>query len=178
MDMVSYGPDWVCAGCKPGFFQRLQQGEAPHQNLAYAGFWLRFAAKLIDAVILYIAQVPINSAFGISMTGQAGQNPLEGGYFLRMGMATSLNLVVGIAFTVFFLGRFGATPGKMALKLKVVRPTGAPISYAQALGRYLSEIVSSLTCLVGYLLVAFDAERRALHDRIASTRVIRNSSAL
>jgi uncharacterized RDD family membrane protein YckC len=177
MDMVAYGPDWVCAGCKPGFFQRLQQGEAPHANLAYAGFGVRLVAKLIDGVILYIAQMPITHAFGISMTGQAGQNPLSGGYFLRLGMATSLNLIVGIAFTVFFLGRFGATPGKMALKLKVVRPTGAPLSYVQALGRYLAEIVSSMTCLVGYLLVAFDSERRALHDRIASTRVIRNNSA-
>jgi uncharacterized RDD family membrane protein YckC len=154
----------------------LQQGEAPYQRLAYAGFWLRFAAKLIDGVIMYLIQAPVNMLFGVSMTGQPPSDPTQlGAYWARIGMASLFDTVIGVAFTVFFLGRFGATPGKMALKLRVVRPGGEPISYLQALGRYFAEFVSAMTCGIGYLLVAFDVEKRGLHDRIASTRVIKGA---
>ena len=83
---------------------------------------------------------------------------------MRLGISTTVSIVITVAFTVFFLGRFGATPGKMALNLKVVRPGGEPVTYLQALGRYFSEMVSSMTCGIGYVIAGFDVEKRALHD--------------
>ena len=53
-----------------------------------------------------------------------------------------------------------------------VTPTGAPISSGQALGRSAAEILSRLICLIGYIMAAFDSEKRTLHDHIASTRVV------
>jgi uncharacterized RDD family membrane protein YckC len=61
----------------------------------------------------------------------------------------------------------------MACGLRVVMPDGASISYGRAMGRTLAEFVSGLVCYIGYIIVAFDKEKRALHDHIANTRVVR-----
>jgi uncharacterized RDD family membrane protein YckC len=61
----------------------------------------------------------------------------------------------------------------MACGLKVVRPDGEKISYARACGRFFAEFVSSLTLAIGYIIAAFDGEKRSLHDRICDTRVIK-----
>ena len=173
-DMVPYGNAWVCAACKPAFFQRLQQGQSPQVAMRYAGFWIRLVAKFIDSILLYIVQMPIGLALGLSLTGQPPTNPAElSGYWIRLFISYGIGIGFGVAFTVFFLGRFGATPGKMALRLKVVRPGGAPISYWRAFGRYFAEMVSAMTCAIGYVIAGFDGQKRALHDRIAATRVIR-----
>jgi uncharacterized RDD family membrane protein YckC len=175
-DMVAYGNSWICAGCKPGFFQRLQQGENLSTHVVYGGFWLRFVAKCIDGIIMYLLQLPLLMLLGIPLTGVAPKDPAQlASYLMRLGISTTVSIVITVAFTVFFLGRFGATPGKMALNLKVVRPGGEPVTYLQALGRYFSEMVSSMTCGIGYVIAGFDIEKRALHDRIASTRVIKVS---
>jgi uncharacterized RDD family membrane protein YckC len=84
-----------------------------------------------------------------------------------------MNIVVPAIYATFFLGRYGATLGKMACGLKVVRPDGDPIGYPRALGRYFAEILSGMILGIGYLMAAFDSEKRSLHDRICSTRVVR-----
>jgi uncharacterized RDD family membrane protein YckC len=72
------------------------------------------------------------------------------------------------------VGKYGATVGKMAAKIKIVNADGTPVSYGKAAGRYFAEILSSMICGIGYLMVAFDnEEKRALHDRICNTRVVR-----
>jgi uncharacterized RDD family membrane protein YckC len=82
--------------------------------------------------------------------------------------------VVSVAFNGFFVGRFGATPGKMLLKLKVVTPEGAPASYGRAFGRAAAEILSGLVCNIGYIIAAFDEQKRTLHDHICNTRVVQS----
>jgi uncharacterized RDD family membrane protein YckC len=56
-----------------------------------------------------------------------------------------------------------------------VRPDGEKISYARACGRGFAELVSSIILGIGYLMVVFDEEKRALHDRICDTRVVRKA---
>jgi uncharacterized RDD family membrane protein YckC len=63
----------------------------------------------------------------------------------------------------------------MACGLRVVRPDGEKISYARACGRTFAEVVSSLILMIGYLMVIFDDEKRALHDRICDTRVVKKA---
>ena len=69
----------------------------------------------------------------------------------------------------------GKTPGKMALDLKVVRPDGGPISLGRAVGRYFAKIVSGIILMIGYIMAGFDSEKRALHDMMCDTRVIKVS---
>jgi uncharacterized RDD family membrane protein YckC len=88
-----------------------------------------------------------------------------------------VNTLIGAAYEGFFVSRVGATPGKMALSLKVVRPDGGPISLGRAIGRYFAKWLSSITFCIGYILAGFDAEKRAMHDMIVDTRVIKLDSA-
>jgi uncharacterized RDD family membrane protein YckC len=61
------------------------------------------------------------------------------------------------------------------LNLKIVRPDGERITYARAFGRYFAERLSILIVWVGYMMAGWDEEKRALHDRIADTRVIHSA---
>ena len=92
-----------------------------------------------------------------------------------IGLLFQLILVaVRTVYSTFFLGKFGATPGKMIFKLTVVDASGGKISYGRAFGRSCAEILSRVICLIGYIIAAFDDQKRALHDHMCSTRVIYN----
>lgn len=174
-NMVPYNGSWICAGCKPAFFQRLQQGDLVYAHQNYAGFWIRFVAKFVDGLVLMLALSPLIGWYYIGVfkriqsNPQAAANPIDASFWI-FEVAT---FILSFAYSVGFVGRFGATPGKMACKLRIVRPGGQPVSYMQALGRVFAEWVSALTCYVGYIIAGFDSEKRSLHDRMASTRVIR-----
>jgi uncharacterized RDD family membrane protein YckC len=88
-------------------------------------------------------------------------------------VATALQFIIVISYQTLFVGRFGATPGKMACGLRVVTADGGRVTYARALARYFSTIISAVTLMIGFVMAAFDEEKRALHDRICDTRVVR-----
>ena len=95
---------------------------------------------------------------------------------LFMGLQSSLltlQFAVGVTYEALFVGKLGGTPGKLALSLRVVLPDGGKVSYLRALGRYFATILSSLTLMIGYIIAAFDDQKRALHDHVCNTRVIR-----
>ena len=69
---------------------------------------------------------------------------------------------------------FGASyKGKMACNLKVVVEDGSQITYLRALGRHFAKWISSMILAIGFIMAAFDDEKRTLHDRICETRVVR-----
>src|ERR1039457_4085724 len=84
----------------------------------------------------------------------------------------AVQMAIGIGYEVFMIGKYGATLGKMACKIKVVTADGGRVSYARALGRYFAKLLSAFTCMIGYIIAFFDEEKRALHDRICDTRVV------
>lgn len=84
-------------------------------------------------------------------------------------------LPLRLAYVVGFHGALGATPGKMLFGMRVVRADGKPLSFPRAMGRFLAEFISMASIGVGYLITPFHPERRALHDLVAGTRVIRRS---
>ena len=93
-----------------------------------------------------------------------------------MFLVNIASMALAMIYTTFFLGKFGATPGKMACKLQVITSDGENVTYARAFGRYWAEILSSLVMGIGYIMAAFDEEHRTLHDRICDTRVIKTYS--
>ena len=168
-EVIPIGEGWVCAGCKPIYVQRLKEGAMVPGVLEYATFWTRLGAKVLDVIILWV----MNSAIGFVVGLAAGTMPRSRGSVALQLIVIFISVVINLGYGIFFLGKFGATPGKMACKIKVVTPGGEPISYGRACGRCLSEILSGLICYVGYIMAAFDDEKRALHDRICETRVIK-----
>jgi uncharacterized RDD family membrane protein YckC len=81
--------------------------------------------------------------------------------------------VVAALYYVLFWTFCGWTPGKLLLGLRVVAPSGAPPSLARSLARLVGYGISALPFYLGFLWILVDPERRAWHDRIAQTRVIR-----
>ncbi len=169
-EVVKFGDRHVCAACKPTYVQRMQEGVVPAGTLAYASFGTRFGAKLLDGLILWVVNTGISFVLGMAM-GVAKGNPTASMVFL--GVTVLIQLLINVSYGTFFLGRFGATPGKMACKIKVVRPDGSPLTYGRGCGRVFAEILSAMICYVGYIMANYDEEKRALHDRICDTRVIK-----
>ncbi len=93
-----------------------------------------------------------------------------------IGVLSLVSIVIGCSYESFFVFKYGATPGKMALGLKVVRPNGGPIDLGRAVGRYFAKILSQIILYIGYIMAGFDAEKKALHDMICDTRVIKTRS--
>jgi uncharacterized RDD family membrane protein YckC len=168
-ELVAFGDTLVCGDCKPIFAQSLLEGKRI-AGVQYGGFWIRVAAALLDAVLLNIVFFII-SAFWMGATGINRADPMK--VLGVEGWLLLIQLAIGVSYEVFFIGRYGATPGKMTCRLKVITADGGRLSYAGALGRYFSKAVSGLLLGIGYLMVAFDEEKRGLHDRMCNTRVIR-----
>jgi len=171
-ETIQYGGSYVCATCKPSFVQKVKEGVSL-EAMSYAGFWIRLAAKFIDGLVFMVVAIPyFIYVFGTAIKTAPGQPP----NFAQVGVQIFGQLAmmaISIGYTTFFQGKWGATLGKMACGLRVVTADGAPISYARAFGRAMAEILSGMICYIGYIIAGFDSQKRALHDHIANTRVIR-----
>jgi uncharacterized RDD family membrane protein YckC len=173
-ELIQIGDALVCGKCKPLFVQKLREGVTVAGEMVYAGFWIRVGAKFIDGIILWAVGFVVSLLGGLFFVGSPppqGQFPTR---FLAGGiLITVISSAIQLAYPIYFLGKYGATLGKMACGLKVVRPDGERISYARACGRVFAEFLSSMILCIGYIMVALDEEKRALHDRICDTRVIK-----
>ncbi len=123
-----------------------------------AGAIRRFVAHFIDVniVLLIVALLFLS--------------PPQNGYWVDW-----LSILFGltsISYHTSFWVRFGATPGKMALRLKVVTEDGGRITFRTAILRYFGYMVCNVTLGLGYLLILFDSRKQGLHDKIAKTLVI------
>jgi uncharacterized RDD family membrane protein YckC len=170
--MIQYGGRWICASCKPVFLQKLTEG-APLAagDLRYAGFFIRFAAVFLDGIIMGIFNFVLGLIAGVGLGPAFGQHGSQG-FSTAMIVVFIIEYFIAFAYEPFFIGRFGATPGKMACGIKVVTGDGGRVSYWRALGRAFAKLLSFLPCFIGYIMVFFDDQKRALHDRICNTRVV------
>jgi uncharacterized RDD family membrane protein YckC len=136
----------------------------------YAGFWIRFGALAIDAFILWIFNLFLFIPIGILMP-KSSDDPFV--FLSFMPLIILLQYAIPAVYDTWFVGRYGATPGKMACGLEVVVEDGSRLSYLRALGRHFAKWLSSMILAIGFIMAAFDDEKRTLHDRICETRVVR-----
>ena len=130
----------------------------------YAGFWQRAAAFLIDWLIVIVIVVPVMVlGFGVQ---QVSLDPAEHSW--------DLLAFVAIAVAVIGFWRYcGATPGKLAVGLKIVdAKTGDAPSTGRLALRFLGYFVSALPLYLGFLWIALDRRKQGWHDKIARTVVI------
>jgi uncharacterized RDD family membrane protein YckC/Tfp pilus assembly major pilin PilA len=128
------------------------------ESKTYASFWRRFFAYLIDYLILVVAIVVISRWLGRIVVPIFWPLVVIGGW---------------LYYAITESSKPQATIGKMALGIKVTALGGERIGFGQASGRYFGKIVSGLTLGVGYLMAGFTERRQALHDKMASTLVVR-----
>lgn len=169
-ETIPFGNARVCATCKPIFMQKLAEGAKIGGELRYATVLTRFGAVFVDGLILQGVNIGLTLMLGISLSQSIGNEPVEkaGAQFLVAG----LSILIAACYEILMIGKYGATLGKMAAKVRVVTADGGKVSYGRAAGRYFAKFLSAMICLIGYFMAFFDQERRALHDRICNTRVI------
>lgn len=170
-DMIRFGEAWVCAACKPLFVQKIKEGVTLAGQMEYAGFWIRLGAWFIDYIVMAIASaiiyIPL-TVMGVSSFDEPAA------FALIQIVSTILNFIMPAAYESWFVGKYAATPGKMACKLKVVMAEGDRVSFARAIGRHFAKYISGLILGIGYIMAGFDEQKRTLHDRICDTRVIKS----
>lgn len=131
-----------------------------YARLEYAGFWIRFLALFIDIVVLSIVTSFIGVLFGQG-AGRAG-----GGAFV-------INTIIGAAYDVIALSRWGQTVGALAVGIKVADVNGGLLSPGAAFLRWIGSIVSGIILLIGYFMMIWDARKQTLHDKIAGSFVVK-----
>jgi uncharacterized RDD family membrane protein YckC len=172
--LLNLGTASVCAQCKPIYLQRVREGGQTSGARRPAGFWIRFVAVVIDTIILgvvnFIITMPLRltAAFGV-MSDPAR---LFSAGLGMLGISILISLCLTLAYNVYFVSTKGATLGKQVLGLKIIRSDGSAVSAGRALGRYFAWLLSGFIFYIGFIIAAFDGEKRALHDHLADTRVI------
>jgi uncharacterized RDD family membrane protein YckC len=82
-------------------------------------------------------------------------------------------LLVNGGYLVAFTASGGQTIGKMATSIKVIAEDGLEVMPSQALVRVGGYLASLLPAGLGFVPGLVGPSRRALHDRLANTRVVR-----
>lgn len=197
--------------------------------MQYVGFWWRFLAAFIDAIIIgvvqQVLQLVVMMVMGVGMSGMDPNKPEAGAMFGIVAMIVMVGIALGLNawYFTWMVARYQATLGKLALGFKVVTADGGRVSTLRALGRWAAkDLLNTVICytivfipivlvfaigiggmggfeklegnpaMVGWVIAligsafvgllvgsfpwwmaGFDAEKRALHDRICATRVVR-----
>jgi uncharacterized RDD family membrane protein YckC len=174
-------PQYPTPAYSPG---PTQAGPAP--GIAYAGFWIRFVAAVIDGIIVGVPLVILlfviegqafRSYFNCIASADAAGSYTSCGSIYGYGSIQYFNLATIVVQLVYFSAlwsSFGGTLGQRMLGLHVVdAATGGKIGIGRAIGRYVGYLISAAVLLIGLIWAAFDPRKQGWHDKMASTFVVR-----
>lgn len=131
-------------------------------ELPLASVGARALAKLIDIGVSLVAMLLLAGILGLDDLADESQ-------FDKLFIAAR---IFELIYSGFFLGKYGATPGKMAMGLQVVFENGARMTFSRGIQRQAAEWFSALALGIGYLIALFDPGRRTLQDWVCRTLVI------
>jgi uncharacterized RDD family membrane protein YckC len=158
----------------PPVWQTSQVSRPP---VAYAGFWLRVVAYIIDAMILGIVGVgAFFPLFRANIHAFTAENPWEV-YTSVSRPLLAIRLLALMLSWIYYASMesstWQATLGKKILGLKVTDLAGNRISFARASGRFFGKILSGMILGIGFLMAGFTARKQTLHDILAGCLVLR-----
>jgi uncharacterized RDD family membrane protein YckC len=144
----------------------------PPSHLVYAGFWLRFAAIIVDGIIflpLSIVSYLLQSA--ANHVDEPSAKILLGLFMICYGI---FEIVARwLYFALMESSSWQATLGKRLLGIRVTSLDGQRIGFGRATGRYFGKILSALILFVGFIMAGLTERKQALHDMLAGTLVVR-----
>jgi uncharacterized RDD family membrane protein YckC len=188
-DLVQIAGNWVCGNCKPAYLSRVMaSGGAAASPLGwhYGGFWIRFGARFIDGLVLGVPLIILFALLMPNLIRTQGNLPNQAIAGIAAFSVTFFlfYFIVVICYEVLFLRYRGATPGKMACGLRVVRSDGNSLGWGTSIGRFVMwNVVTSgipylnfILILISGIMAGTDSEKRALHDRVCDTRVVYKQS--
>jgi len=138
--------------------------------VAYAGFWRRVVAFLVDRFLLGLVNAAL-CLFYFFLSGMDWRG--EELRTLTLASAVFGFLLKWLYCTVLESSASQATFGKALIGIRVTDEQGRRISLLKANARYWAKILSTLTFGFGYLMAGFTRRKQALHDLVAGTLVVR-----
>ena len=135
------------------------------------GFFPRLIATFIDGIVVSLATLPVNIGVGILAANIADPGAMIGVQLLGM----VLQLAITFYYYGYFYSKKGASLGKQAMGLHIIdSTTGQNLSFGKAIFREsIGKGVSMITMGIGFLMAAFRADSKALHDLIAGSHVLK-----
>ena len=148
--------------CVQAFMERV--------DLRYAGFWARVVAFCADVGIVILAFLPLAGLCGLA-ANWAERNDVVWAAFLAVAAPLAFAVVLGVVLYFPLLeGRFGKTPGKHLLGMRVRMDDGRPIGYLAAFLRRLSLYFEIL--VLDAIFVPFNDKKQRAFDMVAKTVVV------
>lgn len=129
----------------------------------YPGFWRRFAAALLDLMIVIVPMIVL----GIVVALVTGPKSTATAVADLCALAA-----VWLYFAIMESSASQATLGKLAFGMRVTGLRGERISFAQASSRFFAKLFSAVSLGLGFLITAVTRRKQALHDMIASSLVV------
>lgn len=145
---------------------------APAATARAADVGSRFVAALVDTTVLLVIRWPITKVI-------VGALAIVSSSFAE-NSREAVELLILYALMLLYYGYFyskkGASPGKMLLGLAIYdEHTGQPLTPGKAFFREaVGKLISAIPFFIGYFVALFRDDRRALHDLLFDTRVVRN----
>lgn len=155
-----------CGTCKSEQLLDVRSG-VQYGAIQHATILRRFGAVFLDGLIVAVPMYILMGIF-VFLPATRGQTPNPLFNFIGLPFA-----LLSLAYEALMLQlKNGQTLGKMALRVRVVRADGSPISTGQAWGRVAMRTVLGCLWIVDYIPAFFTPERTTLHDMVAGTRVV------
>jgi predicted Zn finger-like uncharacterized protein len=125
-------------------------------GLKYGGLGSRLIAKIIDLIFMLALAAMVEGLSRKLFPGAFTLNTVSPDEVSLVAIVTLLiNMLIGISYVTWFVGKLGATPGKMIVQLKITNPSGGKIGYGHAFGRYCGEYIAALGVMSCVTLFAF-----------------------
>lgn len=142
------------------------------KDTAYAGFWVRFFAYMVDSIIVFFALLAIR-LFLLGVSGLIEGTVFEGNILFQYTLTDIVLYVAQAVYFVLFTYCTGTTPGKRLLSLRVCSADGGKLTffdvlYREVIGRFLCGLFLG----IGYIVAGIDKQKRGIHDMLSDTRVI------
>lgn len=156
----------------------LHPQESPPSNMTKAtspaGFFRRAMAFVTDLFLVEFMAGLLGTMFAMGrLLSQGMDSPFADiAPDAAILFATQVFPLLLFCYFFFFYAYGGRTPGKMVFGMKVETTRGQPLTWGRSLARTLGYLASTLLWGIGFLLAAGPA-KKALHDRLVGTRVVR-----
>ena len=147
----------------------------PQHGVAFAGFWIRVVAAIIDGLVTGVGGLCVGGLFGGFLGFGMGMGGASTGDIEAVAglMGNLLGILIAWLYEAIMLSAAPqATLGKMAVGIIVTDEHGQRLSFARATGRHFAKYLSTLTLLIGYMMAGWTERKQALHDFIASSFVV------
>ena len=175
LSVAQIGPVYVPESARaPEVIPDLPQIPLLPPRPAFAGFWLRAFACVIDTIFIVAIFLLCSSFFPETFDKLLPPKPVS---LMDMPQPAPIVIALLIAlgclyYTAFEASGWQATPGKRILRLYVTDLKGQRMGLGRALLRNLARQISGFF-FIGYIIAGFTERKQALHDILAGCLVLR-----